>query len=101
MKRRFVIAVNGLTAANEKAMQHYLLERGFWWHWISNIWLFVTRDEKLAALEINEKIVSLQSDPALRILVMEIPEDITWVTYGNKNKKNQDMSDWLKTVWGE
>jgi hypothetical protein len=98
MKRRFVIAVDGLTAQNEKLLQDHLLQYGYWWHWISNLWLFVTRDEAVSATEISEKIVSLQDDHP-RVFVMEIPEDVTWTTFGKKNKKGQDMSDWLKKTW--
>ena len=42
MKRRFIIGIEGLSREQEDKFRDYLEERGSWWHWIGNLWLFCT-----------------------------------------------------------
>lgn len=99
MNRRFVIAVEGLTVDQEEKFRKYVASIGAWWHWIANIWLLSDVDSSdLTVSDIREKIKEI-GGTQIKALVMEIPEDITWATFGARNNAGKSMADWLKSTW--
>jgi hypothetical protein len=100
MRRRFVIAVEGLDAKQESRFRDYINKESFgWWHWINNVWLLTTNDEAVSTEEIRRHIQSLNSNA--RCLVFEFPEDITWSATATVNAKGKSMTEWLLTTWGK
>ncbi len=99
MTRRFVIGIEGLAREEERQFRDYLRDQGSWWHWIDNLWLFVTEDETINVRSIRDQAKEINND--IRCLVLEIPGDIDWAGSGKKNAKGKSMYDWLKTTWAE
>ena len=100
MRRRFVIAAEGLTPESEAKLREYFGKLGAWWHWIANFWLLTTTDEEVTAAKIADHIKSLKTGD-LRVLVFEFPEDIDWASSGKKNAKGAAQADWLKNSWSK
>lgn len=99
MRRRFVIAAQGLTSEQETKLREYLASHGAWWHWISNFWLLTGTDIKVTTADIRNHIKSLNAD--VRTVVFEFPEDTDWASLGKKNDAGKDMTDWIKNTWGK
>ncbi len=96
MKRRFVIAAEGLDSAQEQKLKDYIRELGAWWHWIDNIWLLTTSDEDVSTAKIRDQIKQISR--SARALVMEVA-DIDWAGFGKKNKAGKNQHDWLRSTW--
>jgi hypothetical protein len=94
--RRFIIAVDGLNAAQERALHANVFKRESWWHWIDNIWLMTTRDEAISAGRIRDDIRRLS--PKARIMVLEVGHN-SWATSGPGNAKGESMAKWLLSTW--
>jgi len=98
MRRRFVIGADPLTPSQGKQLREYLAKGdGLWWNWIHNLWLYTTKDSEVSAEKITDFILGLNSDA--RIIVLEFPADIDWVTSGSTNAQGKHISDWLKDIW--
>ena len=96
-KRRFIVAIDGMTKEEERKFIEWIRSEGFgWWHWISNLWLLTSRSEETSAKKIRDQIGELSDHR--HNLVIEIPEDIDWQGYGPSNEK-RNMFNWLKTTW--
>ena len=97
MRRRFVIGIDGLNAAEEKEFREYISEQGAWWHWINNLWLLTTKDEDITTAKIRNRILKI--DPDARVIVFEFAEDIDWAASGSTNSKGKKLSGWIKETW--
>jgi hypothetical protein len=99
MRRRFVIAAEGLTDEQETEFRTYIKTKGAWWHWIANFWLLTTTDQKLNTAEIRDQLKTLNGD--VTTVVFEFPEDVDWATFGKKNASGKEMTEWLKESWAK
>lgn len=99
MKRRFIVSVSGLSDAEVETLRSFLKSKAAWWNWIPNFWLLTTKNEEVSCAEIRDKIMQIADDPTC--LVMEVPKDEGWATYGPSNKNGKKMSDWIKETWGD
>lgn len=99
MKRRFIIGIEGLSREQEDKFRDYLEERGSWWHWIGNLWLFCTEsaDSSISAKAIREKIVEINE--GIDTLVMEVSEEKDWSARSSANSKGRRIYNWLEDTW--
>jgi hypothetical protein len=97
MKRRFVIGIDALDAGQEEKFRKYIARQGAWWNWIGNMWLMITDKEETSVTAIRDFIYEL--NPRARIIVFEIPEDITWAATSVENSSGRKLTDWLRTTW--
>src|SRR5215471_2979554 len=57
MKRRFVIAVENMTWAEDRAFVEWLRTKNLeWWHWIPGFWLVATRSGDLSTEEVRNQL---------------------------------------------
>jgi hypothetical protein len=100
MKRRFIVAADGMSKEAESSLVEFFREKRLgWWHRIPNFWLVTDRSETVTVNEIRDKIQKLRSDNARSCLVMQIYDDIDWAgLYPNSGAK-RDEFDWLKSTW--
>ena len=97
MKRRFLIATQGMTLEQQAKVTNRVRDRGFgWWHWIDEFWLLTTSSTDVTAVSLRDELTAIA--PATRTLVMEIPEDISWAGRDGIGQKNE-IFDWLKATW--
>jgi hypothetical protein len=97
MKRRFIVAIDGMTDQQESTFISYIQNQGLgWWHWIGNFWLLVSIDKKLNADEIRDKLLEIV--PEKYSLVLEVHNSISWYGFG-LNKPPKDMFNWIKETW--
>jgi hypothetical protein len=100
MTRRFVIGIDSLIPEQEDDFNRFLTQHGTWWHWISNMWLFVPKKGASETTDVNSIRAAVKKiNPTARLLVMEIPEDITWAAKGAPNSQGGRIGDWLKREW--
>lgn len=100
MKRRFLIAADGMNGDAEKAMIAFFREHGLgWWHHVPNFWLLADRSDKMTAVMLRDKIKTLRSADAKACLVMQIHDDITWAGLYPSGSTNRDEFDWIKKTW--
>ena len=98
MMRRFVIGIDSLSTEQEAEFHRFLRDHGTWWHWISNMWLFVPKKE--ATIDVNAIREAVKKiDGGVRLFVMEISEDVDWVARGRPNAQGSRMGDWLSKQW--
>ena len=98
MKKRFLVAAQGMTEEHEKRFISWLNEnKAGWWHWIGNFWLIVDRNSKLTAQQIiSDKIDDIAD--VKRALAMEIEEDVDW----HAVYQDEKMTSWLKQIlWAD
>lgn len=97
MKKRYFVAVEGLTPEQEKSLLGYFKEQGVaWWHHIANVWLIVDRKDNVSAQGIRDKIkeIATMGGPCL---IMQVHDDITWSGLYRSGRK--DTFDWIKKTW--
>lgn len=100
MKRRFIVASEGLSADERKQVLAYLRSHGAWWSWIENFWLLVVEDtDDINTEKIRDHITSISK--TARTLVLEIGNEIDWSGRGTPNKEGKNQHDWLKTTWSD
>lgn len=95
MRRRYIVAVSGLTKDDEKLFLDFLKEKKLaWWHWIDGFWLLLDRRDAVSAVSLRDKLHELSS--SRRSLVLEVGEDVTWAGFG---PSKQGMFRWIKETW--
>lgn len=100
MKRRFIVATDGLSSDAEKAMIAFFREHGLgWWHRIPNFWLVTDRKDKITAVAIRDKIKEIRGPNSKSTLVMQIHDDITWAGLYPSTGAKRDEFDWIKATW--
>jgi hypothetical protein len=100
MKRRFVVAADKLSTEQEKEFRRFLTQFGGFWHWIDNFWLLaVGGEEDISVAQIRDKVHAI--NPASRIIVLEVGNDVDWAGRGKKNSAGKNQHDWLKTTWAD
>ena len=95
-----MIAVEGLTAAEETELRVYLGSKGAWWHWIANFWLMTTTRSDVSAEGIRDQLRTIKNNISTAV-VFEFPEDITWASFAKKNAAGKVMTDWLRDNWAK
>lgn len=99
MTRRFVILASPLGDAEKQKLREYITQFGAWWHWIDNAWLVTSKDKKIRAENIRDRILDL--NPKARIAVFEFPEDIDWATSSSKTADGKTIQGWLESTWAK
>ena len=98
MTRRFLIGIDSLTADQEVEFHRFLSKNGTWWHWISNMWLFVPDEGATIDVDAIRDEVKRVSGNA-RLIAMELAEDIDWAVRAQPNAQGGRMGDWLRKQW--
>ena|SRR5258707_919884 len=96
-RRRFIIGIDGLNAAEEKEFRAFIGEYGAWWHWIGNMWLLTTKDEDISIAQIRDRIREI--NPTARVVVFETTQSLDWTASRTVNAKGKVMSEWLRSNW--
>ena len=100
MKRRFVVAIDGLTDAQENQVSELFLEKYGWWHWIDGFWLLVDSTDELTPASIRGMIGTVK--PTARRIVLEVLEvsgqTSSWAGYGPTGD-DHTMFKWLRETW--
>lgn len=95
MKRQFLILVETATPETEKAITSHLRTLGSWWHWISNAWLLVSKEE-VEAKQIRDQLNKIAPDS--RKIVIQV-RNITWAGGRDPQAEPQDMFEWMNETW--
>lgn len=94
MKRRFIVAVQGLKQEQETDFVAYLRkERLGWWHWIANTWLVTTKREDITAADLRDTLREIASPN--RCIVIEVTGASRW----SGTRDDKDMFDWIRSTW--
>ncbi len=99
MKKRFIVAIQGMTAEQEQAFADFLDSKSCgWWHWIYNFWLVVDPSETLTAASLRDEINTIS--PGLKRLVVDVTESrrAVWAGYGPSSEE-RNMFNWLREDW--
>lgn len=97
MKRRFFVAVSGLSAEEQERFLEFVRGKGMgWWHWISECWLLTDPKQTVTAAEIRDFLHQLSG--IQRCLVMEVEPEKSWAGLG-PNSPPQEMFKWIKETW--
>ena len=96
MKRRFVVGIDHETSEDVSSFLKYIRQHKFgWWHWIGNLWLLTTHNEKITAVAIRDKLAQITGGKTA--VVIEVTS-ITWATRRHTGKK-EDISKWIRDQW--
>jgi hypothetical protein len=100
MKKRFIIALKGGTAAQDSAFTEFIKKAGVgWWHWIPSVWLVADTRGAWSAAELRNKLREYY--PGVHSLVIELrPDDDTWSGFGPA-REERNMFNWLKQNWSK
>ena len=97
MSRRFIVAVNTLTAEQEKQFAADLNNAGLdWWHWIQNFWLVIDRSNQYGAENIRNHLANIM--PGRFSMIMEVEPTGNWAGFGPTGDQ-LSMSQWLEDSW--
>ncbi|MDE0334386.1 MAG: hypothetical protein OXI64_05460 [Defluviicoccus sp.] len=96
MKRRFVIAVEGLDQSQTKQVSDLFREKYGWWHWIDGFWLVTDVSGNLNAQKIRDMIGEI--NPNCRRMVIEVANSGSWAGYG-PNTEERNMFRWIRKTW--
>jgi hypothetical protein len=95
--RRFVIATDPLSAAEQKKLSAFLKGYG-WWHWLPNFWLVADTTNRLTVEKIRDEIVNISK--TTRAWVLQV-EPVTWAALTKEDDQGRDGTDWVKRIWSE
>jgi hypothetical protein len=99
MKKRFLVAAEGLTKEAEGKMVEYFREKKLgWWHHVANFWLLTDASNTVTAEEIRDKIQSLRTAGS-PILVMQVDKHRGWA--GTFPNAKPDMFKWVRETWSK
>lgn len=96
MKKRFVLAIEGLNADEQKQVTELISDGYSWWHWIDGFWLVVDNTGELTPTKLREMTKGVNENSTR--LVIEISDSQNWSGYG-PNSENRNMFDWLHGTW--
>lgn len=98
--KRFIIATQGFTKADDAEFIAWCRSNGLgWWHRISGFWMLTCRLERPEVTDvevIRGKLMEISR--AGPCLVLDVPEDIAWAAYSHESD-GEAFSKWLKTTW--
>lgn len=100
MKKRFVVALDSHTDAQDLKFKEYVNNASLgWWYWIDGFWLLVDHDSALTATQLRKDLESIYS--GVTLFVLEISgNDHTWSGFG-PNAPEKDMFKWLRETWAD
>jgi len=101
MKRRFVLATNSTTAAEDQVFKDRLNAEfpGLgWWHRLGELWLITESKGRLDAKRLRD--LARECFSGKRLLVLEINADgDTWAGLGEPAGNTKETFAWLHTQW--
>lgn len=97
MTKRFAIGVSDLTSEEQQALRTYLGQKGTWWHWIPNFWLFVADDDAMTAGEIRDHIGIINQHA--KCIVINADGGGGWAGKGKPNSSGKPMFQWVRNMW--
>ncbi len=98
MKRKFIVAAQGLTKSEQRDFISYLrAQKVAWWHWISGVWLIVDQGDQI---ELEDMRSHLRKTSASRAIAIEVGGDKEWAGFGPSGN-GKDMFQWLHDAWDE
>ncbi len=97
MKKRFVVAVAGLTTSETKQVSNLFRDKYGWWHWIDGFWLLTDSSNTLTTKDIRDMIATVK--PNSRRIVLEVSNSGDWSGHG-PNSEKKDMFRWIRETWG-
>ena len=96
-KRNFVVIVKEETSENISSFLKYIKAQGFsWWHWVSNVWLLTTYDQKITAGELRDRFKDISGNKT--VIVLEV-EAVTWSTFGPTGENS--IAKWIRENWNK
>jgi hypothetical protein len=97
MRKRYLVAVDGLDKADEKQFIEFLREKGIgWWHWIPGFWMLVDPSGEDSRDAIRDYLHEMPS--TTRGLVFDVEEQSFWSGFGPETTKS-NMFKWLSSTW--
>jgi len=98
MKKRFVIALDSHTKAQDDAFKEYISNKKYgWWYWIDGFWLLVDSSGELTANKLRTDLGEIY--PGVHKLVLELHGNgDKWSGFG-PNSETKNMFSWLKKNW--
>jgi hypothetical protein len=98
VKKRFVVALDSHTSAQDVKFKEYVSKAGYgWWYWIDGFWLLVDISGMLSAEQLRKDLSEIY--PGVRLMVLEINGSTdTWAGFGPSGV-DKNMFTWLKENW--
>ena len=98
MNKRFAVALDSSTKAQNEEFVKYIRDNGYgWWHWIDNFWLLTSSSGELTAEKLRDDLGEIY--PGVHKIVLELRGDNDiWSGFGPKSE-NKNMFTWLKKYW--
>jgi hypothetical protein len=94
--KRFAVATDPMTAAQENKFKEALGGGVLWWHWLPNFWLLKDTQDRHTAASIRD--IVFETNNTIRTVVLEI-ERSQWAALTKKDSQGRNMSDWLHSDW--
>lgn len=98
MTKRFIIALDKSTKAQNKELVSYFKQKKFaYWHWISNLWLITTDNEEVTPTSLRTAFREIM--PNEYMMIFEVNNSGNkWAGFGPSGEK-KNMFRWLKNTW--
>jgi hypothetical protein len=98
MSRYFAIGIENADEDQKNALRAWFEDEdegeGTWWNWIPGFWMFVTKDDEMAANEIRDKVREITKS---NVIVLQVTP-VTWSGYG-PNAEKRNMFTWIRENW--
>lgn len=101
MTKRFAVALNMATPAQDNNFISYLKKNDMaWWRYVGNFWLLIDYSDKQDVESIRNELMSIF--PGIHNFVMDVTgvEQGNWAGYGPNVGKN-NMFEWLNETWDD
>jgi hypothetical protein len=97
---KFIILTDNATTEQQDAITTFLQDKGAWWHWFSNSWLFVTDDPDVDVRSIRDSLKQTKSAPLLVLRVDVDSSDLYhWAGAAMPKTNNEKSYTWLNENW--
>ena len=96
MSKRYVLATDVLTAAQEIELRKKIGTGGYW-HWLPNFWLLKFSDPSVNAEKIRDWVKEIA--PTARSWVSEVEPVAPWAGSFKPDAQGRDMGAWMTSDW--
>lgn len=97
MKRRFLICIDNATKEQQNIVTEYFKnhDNTAYWHWFSDLWLFIVYDNKDWTTQFIRDALSTLL-PEAHKMVFQLDDGKKWSGFGNP-----EMFKWVSNTWAD
>lgn len=105
---KFILTTGAASTEQQNLITGYLQDKGSWWHWFPDAWLFVANNASMTARSLRDELWASFKEKSMRpppLMVLAVQVDSSNLNHwGGMNiprdsKEDRSATDWLDQWW--